>query len=314
MTTFSFILPVKQGGELSALPFLQNLTTHYPFEIIVAEGCAPSKQRNKAACVATGTILYFLDDDSRITSDDILSRCAVNLENESIAVAGGPSLTPVDNSPLQQLFGIALSSFFGSGPMCFRYRLSDKKRVTTEKELILCNMAIRRDVFMETGGFDERLYPNEENELLDRIQSKGLQLIHDPAMAIYRSQRESLVAFVRQMFAYGRGRGQQTRLCKSISIISLAPLLFVSYLISFPFLLLLYPFLIAPLICYVLLSLLFSIEGIIRSRSIRAAWLFFLFPLMHCTNGSGLLYGLLIGPNKQKLESTVTIRTIKNLI
>ena len=50
----------QAGGAVRALAGLRNV--EYPenlFEVLVAEGTCPSRQRNQAACEALGEILYF---------------------------------------------------------------------------------------------------------------------------------------------------------------------------------------------------------------------------------------------------------------
>jgi GT2 family glycosyltransferase len=313
MATFSFIIPVKPGGFIAALPPLRELQAGpHPFEILVAEGCSPSRQRNAAASDARGEIIYFLDDDSRV-SPDCLNICAELMEDPAIAVAGGPSLTPASDSLLQQLFGSALSSLLGAGAVRNRYRASGVTRSTTDKELILCNLAIRRKVFIESGGFDERLYPNEENELLDRIVSRGMKLIHAPGMAVQRSQRRTLRLFMRQMFSYGRGRGQQTLIAGPGTITGFAPLLFLLYLALLPIL----PctrIVLAPLIMYLALIFGFSAAAAITSGSLSRLLLIPLYPLMHISNGWGLLYGLISGKRGRSgacAGTDITIRRIK---
>ena len=115
MATFSIIIPVKPGGFIAALLSLRQIkTAGHTFEILIAEGSSPSRQRNAAVNEAHGDIIYFLDDDSRVVPD-CLNICARLLEDEAAAVVGGPSLTLPDDSLLQQLFGCALSSLLGAG-------------------------------------------------------------------------------------------------------------------------------------------------------------------------------------------------------
>lgn len=312
MPTVSFIIPVKPGGEVAALAALRRVDgSCCPFEVLVAEGCAPSSQRNAAVGESCGDILYFLDDDSLVVPE-CLAICAGAMEDSSVAAAGGPSLTPVDDSPLQQLFGSAMSSIFGAGAARNRYRADGVLRETTDRELILCNLAIRREVFLALGGFDERLYPNEENELLDRILTSGLRLVHVPDMSVQRSQRGSLRQFIRQMFSYGRGRAQQTLISASVSIISFAPLLFVAYLIGLLFM----PgnvLILTPLITYIVLDGIFSLTAVCVSGVLSRSLLLFIFPLMHIANGCGLLWGLIGGVPEAPAGTpdTVTVRRIK---
>ena len=310
--TFSFIIPVKPGGHVAARESLHRLeATPDSFEILVAEGCSPSRQRNSAVQAARGEILYFLDDDSQVTPDT-LATCAAIMLDESVAVVGGPSLTPAGDTPLQQLFGSALSSVFGAGANRNRYRAVGDIRSTTDNELILCNLAIRRKIFLEAGGLDERLYPNEENELLDRIKAGGHTLIHVPRMAVQRSQRGSLRLFIRQMFSYGRGRGQQTLIAGPGSFTSFIPLFFLLYLTCLPFAATIQPARV-PLYGYLALDILFSIQAVAASGSFCRIGLFFLFPVMHLANGCGLLSGLLSGKGSAADKTSVQSITISRI-
>lgn len=312
MPTFSFIIPVKPGGHVAALDSLRRLAAgSSKFEVLIAEGCCPSRQRNSAAREAQGEILYFLDDDSH-AAPDCLDTCSSIMTDASVAVVGGPSLTPQDDSPLQQLFGLALSSLFGAGGMRNRYRSIGGVRETTDAELILCNLAIRRDIYLEAEGLDERLYPNEENELLDRIQSSGKKLVHTPLMAIHRSQRRSLRLFVHQMFSYGRGRAQQTLITGSVPIIGFVPLLFLIYLVLLPFAAAA-PMFFVPLCIYAALDFCFTIGAIISSGSLSVGLLLFMFPLMHISNGFGLLYGLTNGKNGLPATDKSQVISIRRL-
>lgn len=313
MPTFSFIIPVKPGGSIAALESLRRLSADTSrFEVLIAEGRSPSRQRNTAAVEAQGDVLFFLDDDSHV-APDCLDTCESIMTDTSVAVVGGPSLTPPDDSPLQQLFGLALSSLFGAGGMRNRYRSVGNVRETTDKELILCNLAMRRDIFLASGGLDERLYPNEENELLDRIQASGQKLVHAPHMAIHRSQRRSLRLFIRQMYSYGRGRAQQTLIAGSGPIIGFIPLLFLLYLALLPFVAPT-PLFFIPLCGYVMLDMLVTAASIGSSGSFSRILLLLLFPLMHLSNGYGLLYGLICGKNGASPPNgnqEITIRRIK---
>jgi GT2 family glycosyltransferase len=310
MPTFTFIIPVKPGGAVKALEALRQLDEKdCLFEILVAEGTKPSRQRNLAAQRSKGDILYFLDDDSQVTPDCLI-QCARAFNDLSIAVAGGPSLTPDNDSRLQRLFGYALTSPFGAGAMRNRYRSIGHPRLTTEKELILCNLALRRDIFLAFGGLDERLYPNEENELLDRISAAGLALTHIPSMYVLRSQRNSVKAFARQMFSYGRGRAQQTLIAGPRALTSFIPLAFIVYLALLP-MILSAPMSKIPLFAYLVLDLIFTLTALINSSDPAAFFLIILFPLMHCANGIGLLYGFLSKGHRPGSSDFVELKRIK---
>lgn len=311
----SIIIPVKPGGAVRALDGLRKLD--YPdecFEILVSEGTCPSRQRNLAAKEARGTLLYFLDDDS-LVAPDFLIRAVCHFGHDRVAVAGGPSLTPEEDSPLRQAFGLALASPFGAGSVCNRYRRHGVCRETGDHELILCNLGISAAVFKEAGGFDERLYPNEENELLVRLRRAGCKLIHDPGLAVYRSQRPTFPAFVRQLFGYGQGRAQQMLLGGGVNVASFVPVFFLLYLLSVPFLQ--RPVYYLPLLCYLVMVLAEAIRAAVTSgKTVPALLLPLLFPVLHLSYGAGLLTGLVVyGAGKRaRPAGDVTVKRIKPFV
>ncbi|MHC1697218.1 MAG: glycosyltransferase family 2 protein [Geobacteraceae bacterium] len=309
----SIIIPVKPGGTVRALDGLRKID--YPdefFEVLVAEGTCPSRQRNLAAREARGTLLYFLDDDS-LVSPDFLTRAVRHLGQDKVAVVGGPSLTPEEDSPLRQAFGLALASPFGAGSVCNRYRRHGVCRETGDHELILCNLGISAAVFDEAGGFDERLYPNEENELLVRLRRLGWKLIHDPELAVYRSQRPTFPAFVRQLFGYGRGRAQQILLGGGCNMASFVPVFFLLYLLSLPFLQ--RPVYYLPLFCYLVMVLAEAFRAAVTSgKTVPACLLPLLFPVLHLSYGAGLLSGFAVyaAGKRGRQAGSVTVRRLKS--
>ncbi|HEY5522955.1 MAG TPA: glycosyl transferase family 2, partial [Desulfuromonadaceae bacterium] len=238
--------------------------------------------------------------------------CTDGMSDPAVAVVGGPSITPAGDSWLQQLFGYALASAFGTGAVHNRYRAHGETRETTDKELILCNLAVRRSVFIDFDGFNECLYPNEENEFLERVMSAGYTLLHVPSMRVLRCQRHTLKAFVRQMFNYGRGRGQQTLITSSYSVTSFIPLFFVAYLVL-SLICIKYVFLLVPLVVYVSAALVSSLLVLRRTGRLFSLLLVGLYPLMHIVNGVGLLWGLINGKPDPVHDSSIRIRRIKRM-
>ena len=309
---FSVIIPVKPGGEVRALS--ASAQASYPrelFEVLIAYGCQPSVQRNLAAREARGEILYFLDDDSRV-SPGFLERAAAHCADARVAAVGGPSLTPATDSALQRAIGVAFASAIGGGGVRNRYRKSGTARFSSDNELILCNLSFRREVFLAHEGLDERLYPNEENELMDRLQQEGHLLVHDPELAVTRSQRRTYRAYVRQMYGYGRGRGEQTLIAGKVKPVSLAPSLFLIYALTVPFLG--NPLLALPLWAYLAIVLLASLQGALCGKEPALfTRLLLVYPTLHLVYGAGVIRGL-ISPRYRGGRQThweVEVRRVK---
>ena len=136
------------------------------------------------------------------------------------------------------MFALVLGSWLAFGPSRARYTAVGQVRETSEKELILCNSIARRAAMLDLGGFNEALYPNEENALMDELQKRGGRLIYDPQVLVYRRPRSSLKAFAKMLLTYGRGRAEQFRLNPTAgSALNFVPPLFCVYLAGVPLLL-----------------------------------------------------------------------------
>jgi succinoglycan biosynthesis protein ExoA len=229
------IVPTKPGqAEIKSVDAVRRLD--YPrenIEIIVARGKQPSIQRNRALKEASGEIIYFLDDDSQ-PAPDVLARAVTHFKDPAVQMVGGPNLCPSDAPFLERVFAVVLSSAIAFGPSRARYDRVGKVRATSEKELILCNLLARREKMVELGGFNEALYPNEENALMDELQKRGGKLIYDPDVTVHRRPRSTLRAFFKMLMTYGRGRAEQFRLHPTLgSVLNFVPPIFVVYFVCF---------------------------------------------------------------------------------
>jgi len=149
-----------------------------------------------------------------------------------VAMVGGPNLCPPDAPPLEKIFAVVLASWLAFGPSRARYAPVGVERDAGEKELILCNLLARRAPVMERGGFNEALYPNEENALMDELQQHGLRLVYDPQLSVSRRPRRTLRAFLKMLRTYGRGRAEQFRSHPTPgSALNFVPPLFCLYLV-----------------------------------------------------------------------------------
>lgn len=232
LPSVTVIIPARPDeSEVRAASAARRLD--YPadkLEIILARGKQPSAQRNTALRAARGELIYFLDDDSLPLPDNLL-RAMVHFRDPDVKMLGGPNLCPPDAPELEQSFALVLSSWLAFGPSRARYAKVGSVRASSEKELILCNLMARRDALLKHGGFNEALYPNEENALMDEIQKEGGKLVYDPDFVVHRRPRRTLRAFCRMLRTYGRGRAEQFRETPTLgSALNFVPPLFLVYL------------------------------------------------------------------------------------
>jgi succinoglycan biosynthesis protein ExoA len=224
-------------------------------EIIVARGKQPSVQRNTALRAARGDLIYFLDDDSTPPPGN-LRKAVPKFLDPQVKMVGGPNLCPADAPFLEQVFALVHSSWLAFSSSRARYTPVGALRESSEKELILCNLLARREAVLELGGFNEALYPNEENALMDELKKRGGKLLYDPALIVHRRPRSSLKAFAKMLLNYGRGRAEQFRLKPTFgSAPNFVPPLFCVYLVALAVFGVLgqtklFPWLVIPLLVY----------------------------------------------------------------
>jgi len=255
----SVVVPVRKGGSAKiALDSLKRID--YPQELIevfVIEGDNPSLQRNEGIRKACDEIVLFLDDDSEVDPGLLKETMAVYQDYPDASGVGGPACLK-GSTYFQQATIVILTSFLGVYRMRARYKPVGSVRYTNEDELISCNLSVRKGIFSKGPAFNGALYPNEENELIYRMQKKGCKFIYSPKCRVYRATDENLGSFLRRIFSYGRGRINQLFVMPSwASLIKLLPILFVIYIFVLAFIR--HPYFVVPLLWYIAIILFFSV-------------------------------------------------------
>ncbi|MCE0522649.1 MAG: glycosyltransferase [Methylacidiphilales bacterium] len=179
-------------------------------QILVAEGGHPARQRNAALGRAKGEILIFLDNDCSINSGywEELEKALARTE---VDIVGGPALLRPGATAWEEIFHALLTHALIVGTVSSRYAARGEFRVATQTDLILCNLAVRRSIFEKVGRLSTDLYPNEENEWLDRSHAAGVGAYYDPNLQVFRPQRTTPGAMALTLLRYGMGRTRQFR-------------------------------------------------------------------------------------------------------
>jgi succinoglycan biosynthesis protein ExoA len=285
----SVIIPVRQMDcRPAALDTLSRKVGLGTVEVLVAPGGAPARQRNAAVGLARSELLYFLDDDSRVDPEVLLSMVE-RFERLEAAALGGPAQTRGEAGLFETCVGEVTASMFGSGITRARAVPVGQFRQVEGEELVSSNLLMSRSWFQRVGGLDEGLYPGEDVDLMKKLRNLGAKMYYSPEARVERERCKSMPELISQTFRYAQGRGLRFfRHARPEDLIFFLPVLFLLNVLLWKVL----P--VCGLLLYGALSVVTSLEIGWRLRSPVAACLCaVLFPVQHLSHGMGMLVGLL---------------------
>lgn len=169
---------------------------------IVVEDLNPAIRRNRAAAIATGENLAFIDDDAT-AARDWLGRGVGLLESDrTILAVGGPDPAPADSTIPELISDTLLSApWIGSGVMCHTGP-PGMHDIKSPHDLALVNLFVRRQDFVAAGGFDETIgYIGEDSELLARLIRQG-RVVYCSSLLVHHRRRSFPAQYVRQRWRY----------------------------------------------------------------------------------------------------------------
>ena len=170
----------------------------------------PARQRNAALAHARGEMVIFLDNDCAIGAG-FWKELESALAKPAVEIVGGPALLRPNATAWEDIFHALLTHTLIVGTVASRYAARGEFRAATQTDLILCNLAVRRTIFGKIGPLSTNLYPNEENEWLDRAQRARVGAYYNPALQVFRPQRATPWEMGKALLRYGMGRTRQFR-------------------------------------------------------------------------------------------------------
>jgi glycosyltransferase involved in cell wall biosynthesis len=170
-----------------------SIVSEYPFQLINQENKGLSEARNAGIYASKGEIVAFIDDDA-YPDTEWLRYLAYAFSTTGHAGIGGPNIAPGNDGPIANC--VALSP---GGPV--HVLLTDE----IAEHIPGCNMAFKRDVLLEIGGFDP-IYRSagDDVDLCWRIQHTGRTIGFHPSAFVWHHRRNSVKAYWKQQKGYGK--------------------------------------------------------------------------------------------------------------
>ena len=206
MQKISAIIPTMRGREELLKKLLSTLPEDCEKIIVDDEDLLLAAKRNKGAKKATGEYLFFVDDDNYLKEGALTEM--VKAFNENIGVMGMTAcyddkkmIIADGGSDRNYLTGFTYGNYTNRS-LSYLWRPS----CSYEVDEVANAFMIPRQVFEESGGFDEENFPIDldEADLCKRIKNMGYRIVMNPKAICYHKSitYNGIPNFRRQKSAY----------------------------------------------------------------------------------------------------------------
>ena len=251
------------------------LVLHY----YAKDNSGPGQSRNYGAERASGDYLLILDSDV-VLPTDYLAAIDKELQHQQTEAFGGPDAAHPSFTPIQKAISYSMTSFFTTGGIRGGKAKLDKFYPRS------FNMGIRRDVYLELGGFTKMRF-GEDIDFSYRIVEAGYRPRLFSEAWVWHKRRTDFRKFFRQVYNSGIARiNLEKRHPGTMKIVHLLPTVFTIGVISLILISAVgralmyyvdqdqfYWMCFAPWIPIILYSLMILIDSTVKSRSLKVGLL-----------------------------------------
>jgi len=194
-----------------------NATATHPVGYVPERQRGLMYARHTGACTATGEILVYVDDDQTTMPAALQAYAEAFAAHPEMAAAGGPlDLVWEEPAPLWLIDYINATP--GMFPLLGWLDLGPAFLLSTDGSFFGGNMAIRRDVLFQVGGFNPdligtRCVGDGEVGLYRKLQARHLLIGYVPTalQKNYIPRERMTLAYLRQRIAYDGASAMYTR-------------------------------------------------------------------------------------------------------
>jgi GT2 family glycosyltransferase len=196
---FAELLVIDNGSvEADTHAYLCELATRPYARVIACPGAFNfSKINNSAVAHATGDLLLFLNNDTQASAPGWLESMIEHAQRHEVGAVGCRLLYPGRRRRIQHA-GVVLGMRGVAGHAHRHRRSSDSNfygpnRVTNYSAVTAACMMMRRELFEEVGGFDEKFaVAFNDVDLCLRLRQLGLQIVYTPYATLIHHESVSV--------------------------------------------------------------------------------------------------------------------------
>ncbi|MBN1832537.1 MAG: glycosyltransferase [Deltaproteobacteria bacterium] len=188
------VIVVDDGGTKPLDRALKEFQDTLELFLLKQENRGPGAARNKGAMKAKGKYLAFTDDDC-YPHPGWLNALANTFEKEESLLCGGITMN-----------ALPTNLYSATTQMLLDYLYKHYSPVEHMGGFFATNnLALSREMFLETGGFDPELRFGEDRDFCYRWASHGHPFAFVPDAVMYHAHQLTLGAFLKLHFCYGGG-------------------------------------------------------------------------------------------------------------
>ena len=222
------------------------------------ENSGPGQSRNYGAERASGEYVIILDSDVVLPAG-YLKAIDEALQQHPCEAFGGPDATHPSFTPVQKAISYSMTSFFTTGGIRGGKAKLDKFYPRS------FNMGIRRDVYLQLGGFSKMRF-GEDIDFSYRIVEAGHMPRLFPDAWVWHKRRTDFRKFFRQVYNSGIARiNLEKRHPGTMKLVHLLPTVFTLGVMGLLLITLLWPIACVPIIFY---SVLICLDSSLKNRSL----------------------------------------------
>ncbi|MBQ8949211.1 MAG: glycosyltransferase [Prevotella sp.] len=275
------VLIVEDGSQRDCKAVVDKYGDRLDVKYFMKQNSGPGQSRNYGAERASGEYLLILDSDVVLPTGylEAVDRSIISSPSPIVAF-GGPDAAHPSFTPVQEAISYSMTSFFTTGGIRGGKAKLDKFYPRS------FNMGIRRDVYLQLGGFSKMRF-GEDIDFSYRIVEAGYQPRLFPEAWVWHKRRTDFRKFFRQVYNSGIARiNLEKRHPGTMKLVHLLPTVFtvgvsglilisavgralMHYVDRDQF----YWMCFAPWIPIILYSMLICIDSTIKNRSLKVGLL-----------------------------------------